>query len=187
MSGGRFNYAQSYIWQIVEDIETIIANNNSTDRWGDRYELSEAVLQKLEEAIPVLKAAYVYAQRIDWFISGDDGEDTFFKRLASDLEKVSKGGNTSKHTPGPWEVIDSFSPSVKEIKGPSFTIAATMWATDLTEKDYQNRRADLHLIAAAPDLLEALKSIVGDSSIQRVSDDLHKKARAAIAKAKGEA
>lgn len=40
---------------------------------------------------------------------------------------------------------------------------------------------------AAPDLLEALKSIVGDSSIQRVSDDLHKKARAAIAKAKGEA
>jgi hypothetical protein len=34
-----------------------------------------------------------------------------------------------------------------------------MWATDLTEDYYQKRLADLHLIAAAPELLEALKVI----------------------------
>lgn len=64
----------------------------------------------------------------------------------------------SKHTSGPWEVMDSFYPSIKEVVGPSFNVKAVMWATDLTEKDYQERSADLRLIAAAPDLLEALES-----------------------------
>jgi hypothetical protein len=63
----------------------------------------------------------------------------------------------SKHTPGPWEVMDGFYPSMKEVFGASFKINCVMWATDLTEEDYQKRKADLHLIAAAPDLLKALK------------------------------
>ena len=95
----------------------------------------------------------------------------------------------SKHTPGPWEVIDGFYPSVKEIKGPSFTITAVMLATDLTQKDYKNRHADLHLIAAAPDLLNALEQLV---AVKDYSDRIWgatfdwDAARAAIAKAKGE-
>ena len=96
----------------------------------------------------------------------------------------------SKHTPGPWEVIDGFYPSVKEIKGPSFTIAAVMWATDLTQKDYKNRHADLHLIAAAPDLLKALEGLL-DCAIYGFGlpddNEFSLNARAAIAKAKGEA
>lgn len=30
----------------------------------------------------------VYVQRIDWLASGDDGEDSFHKRLEADLEKL---------------------------------------------------------------------------------------------------
>lgn len=68
----------------------------------------------------------------------------------------------SKHTPGPWEMMDSFYPSIKEVVGPSFNVKAVMWATDLTERDYQERLADLRLIAAAPDLLEACKAALSD-------------------------
>jgi hypothetical protein len=46
-------------------------------------------------------------------------------------------------------------------------------------------KANARLIAAAPDLLEALESIVGGST-QRVSAELQTKAQAAIAKAKGD-
>lgn len=65
----------------------------------------------------------------------------------------------TKHTPGPWTVVDGVYPSFKEVSGPSFKVSAVMWATDLTEDDYSKRTSDLHLIAAAPELLEALKSM----------------------------
>ena len=47
------------------------------------------------------------------------------------------------------------------------------------------QKANARLIAAAPDLLEALESIVGGST-QRVSAELQTKAQAAIAKARGD-
>jgi hypothetical protein len=67
---------------------------------------------------------------------------------------------SKQHTQGPWSVIDGHYPSFKEISGPSFKISVVMWATDLTEDDYRKRDADLHLISAAPDLLEALKACI---------------------------
>ena len=94
----------------------------------------------------------------------------------------------SKHTPGPWEVMDSFYPSIKEVVGPSFNVKAVMWATDLTEKDYQERSADLRLIAAAPDLLEALNTWLEQYSAEEYKDCLEVvKTRAALAKARGSA
>jgi hypothetical protein len=66
---------------------------------------------------------------------------------------------STKHTPGPWAVTNGHYPSFKQIRGPSFKISVVMWATDLTEDDYRKRDADMHLIAAAPDLLEALEMV----------------------------
>ena len=90
----------------------------------------------------------------------------------------------SKHTPGPWSVVAGHYPGIKEISGPSFAIKAVMWATDLTEDDYQKRYADLRLIAAAPDLLEALEDMLGWQTL--APDDVVTAARAATAKARGE-
>jgi hypothetical protein len=36
----------------------------------------------------VLRQAYVYAQRIDWLVCGDDGEDSFQRRLKFEMEKL---------------------------------------------------------------------------------------------------
>ena len=101
---------------------------------------------------------------------------------------------STEHTQGPWAVTQSHYPSITEISGPSFGIKAVMWATDLTEEDYQKRLADLRLIAAAPDLLEALQDayeILGISYPLTAPDSdkrslVLSKTRAAIAKATGE-
>lgn len=93
------------------------------------------------------------------------------------------------HTPGPWVVADGHYPSFKNVVGPSFKISAVMWATDLNEGDYEARTADLHLIAAAPDLLEALERLSDQCDRWRYLDqkitDAEKNARAVINKAKG--
>lgn len=42
----------------------------------------------MRDGVEALKTAYVYAQRIDWFLSGDDGEESFVSRLNDELEKL---------------------------------------------------------------------------------------------------
>lgn len=87
----------------------------------------------------------------------------------------------SKHTPGPWKIVDAWNYYMVEGQNDEEII----WQDGPYQTPTINK-ANACLIAAAPDLLEALEAIVGNSSIQRVSDELHAKARAAIAKAKGE-
>ena len=91
----------------------------------------------------------------------------------------------TKFTPGPWEVVDhEHYPSFREVRGPSFNVKAVMVATDLTFADYLQRDADLHLIAAAPDLYDALCDMVSDhAEISQATLDF---ARRALAKARGE-
>ena len=45
-------------------------------------------IQEFRNGVEILKKASVYAQRIDWLISGDDGEDSFHQRLKEDLNKL---------------------------------------------------------------------------------------------------
>ena len=77
MSGGTFNYMQYRINDIVEEIK---------DNFDRGY--SEKVEEKFREGIKALKIAQIYAQRIDWLIAGDDGEETFLRRLKSDLDDI---------------------------------------------------------------------------------------------------
>jgi hypothetical protein len=37
-----------------------------------------------------IRVAAVYAQRIDWLISGDDGEESFLERLKEELGQLEK-------------------------------------------------------------------------------------------------
>ena len=81
MSGGHFNYAQYKIGDIADSIEQLIFDD-SEDSDG-RY--SDETISEFRTALRLLRRAEIYAQRIDWLVSCDDGEETFHKRLALDL------------------------------------------------------------------------------------------------------
>lgn len=49
---------------------------------------TEETLREFRNGIAILKRASIYARRIDWLLSGDDGEDTFHKRLKTELLKL---------------------------------------------------------------------------------------------------
>lgn len=92
MSGGHFNYKQHTLLDIADDIGSQILSNDSTeknefgDNIGNRY--SPETIAQFEKAVKALKLAYVYAQRIDWLLSGDDGEDSFHKRLQAQIGEL---------------------------------------------------------------------------------------------------
>lgn len=92
MSGGHFSYSQSHIRGIADEIEDMIGNNGSqdVDRWGyqKHCDWPPEVIEQFQIAVRKLHEAYVYAQRIDWLVSGDDGEDSFLRRLKEDLAKL---------------------------------------------------------------------------------------------------
>ena len=94
MSGGHFNYNQYNIDQIANDIELLINNNDSeeTNEWGEVVGsgFSPEIVDKFREAVTQLRRAYVYAQRIDWLVSGDDGEESFHHRLEKDLSEIKE-------------------------------------------------------------------------------------------------
>jgi len=81
MSGGHFDYSQYKILQIAEEIEKIISEN-------DHYRFSSDIIEEFVNAIYILKKAYIYAQRIDWLVSDDDGEESFKERLFEELYKL---------------------------------------------------------------------------------------------------
>ena len=112
MSGGHFDYKQWHINEIADSIERIVENNGREktkeelkeesyhdNYWDERYpedlhhyKYPDEVIKKFKDGIIILKQAAIYAHRIDWLISGDDGNESFIERLQNDLSKL-KGGN----------------------------------------------------------------------------------------------
>ena len=94
MSGGHFEYKQYDIAMIADEIENIIKNNDSddVDSYGDKVGrgFSKPTIKKFKNAVIELRRAHIMAQRIDWLISGDDGEDSFHSRWESDLLTLGK-------------------------------------------------------------------------------------------------
>lgn len=93
MSGGHFNYQQYRLHDIAEEIRELIASNNSQHKnsWGETVgrEYRPETIAEFEKAVHALNVAAVYAQRVDWLVSCDDGEDSFHRRLADELAKLS--------------------------------------------------------------------------------------------------
>jgi len=93
MSGGYFDYSQYNITRIADDVDSLIRDNNLTelDEWGtyrSGRNFSPEVIVKFKEALTLLRKAEIYAQRIDWLVSGDDSEQNFLKRLEEDLRRT---------------------------------------------------------------------------------------------------
>lgn len=99
-----------------------------------------------------------------------------------------------KHTPGPW-VLDSIFPDIDgyKIRGGTLSYRKGPRLIAVVKKQDQSplsedHQATAHLIAAAPDLLEALRDITNVCAsvdfAHRISGVIDK-ARAAISKAQG--
>ena len=92
MSGGHWNYSQRHMQDIADDLGGLIYTNDSREKneWGDNigWHYSPETIAEFEKAVKALRLAYVYAQRIDWLLSGDDGEDSFHIRLQAQLGEL---------------------------------------------------------------------------------------------------
>lgn len=58
------------------------------DKFHTKY--PDEVIEKMKEGIEILKKAQIYAHRIDWLFSCDDGEESFLRRLEEDLNELNK-------------------------------------------------------------------------------------------------
>ncbi len=103
MSGGYFSFDNYKIDEVAERVERLLhaALNGHYDD-DDQYSSWEKKLianapaelkSTFNDAVICLKKAAVYAHRIDWLLSGDDGEESFLKRLKDQLNEIDKGKN----------------------------------------------------------------------------------------------
>lgn len=104
MSGGAFDYAQFKLQMIIESIKDEVEHNNelpypNADNPFDEYanklfhengdkKWNDDTIEEFKKGLEYLCKAYIYAQRIDWLLSGDDSEESFHKRLKKDLEEI---------------------------------------------------------------------------------------------------
>ena len=118
MSGGHFDYYQWHIRDIVysledyiyghpldeEDIDYYIEDHWLEDKEKEYviknkhtvpnlYEYSKETIKEFKKGLAILRKAYVYAQRIDWLLSGDDGEESFHERLKEELNNLKNKKN----------------------------------------------------------------------------------------------
>jgi glutamyl-tRNA reductase len=112
MSGGHFDYKQHQITLIIDDLQEVIDKNRverteeelRQEYWyGDNmkeyyekypdqklyYNYSDETIEEFKKGLYYLKLAHIYTQRIDWLLSGDDGEESFFKRLKEELKELT--------------------------------------------------------------------------------------------------
>jgi hypothetical protein len=92
--------------------------------------------------------------------------------------------NTTKHTKGPWEVVND---AGLTIQAPLMTVCMDN-SIDAKKRPKENK-ANFNLIAAAPDMIEALKEVLSSldctSGFMHISPEAITKTRQAIAKAEG--
>lgn len=108
-----------------------------------------------------------------------------------------------KHTPGPWKKVkfsedqwrcpmreDSMTTTGRLIhseEGEAVAMAVTAYPSWTDEEKEAELEANARLIAAAPELLEALKGLLNYENLGAYArSDVRKQARAAIAKATGD-
>jgi hypothetical protein len=106
MSGGYFDHKQYELTYISDSIRDIIESNDSThvNSWGSAVGrgYSEATLTRLMECVGFLHIAKIYTHRIDWLLSGDDGEDSFHVRLNTELAELGLGPEDDTPSPPEW-------------------------------------------------------------------------------------
>jgi hypothetical protein len=83
MSGGHFQHQQYIIGDIANTIRCEIIKNRDA-----KYKFSQKTINEFRKGIKILKQAEIYADRIDWLLSGDDSENSFHNRLKEELKEA---------------------------------------------------------------------------------------------------
>ena len=89
MSGGHFQYQQYRIEEIAVEIDEMIESNDDEtlnqygERRGNKY--PPEIIEKFKEAAHTLRQAAEMTQRVDWLVSGDDGENSFMRRWEKEV------------------------------------------------------------------------------------------------------
>lgn len=70
----------------------VVVYENESEAWADgnwHFDVEDSsVLDDMKKGLIALKVAAIYAQRIDWLLSGDDGEESFKRRLKEELDAL---------------------------------------------------------------------------------------------------
>lgn len=93
MSGGAFDYIQYRIEQAADQVNSEIRRcdpDRLPDEYGYKREYLQETLAKFRECESTLRKAAVMLQRVDWLVSGDDGEDSFHRRWEEELGKLGQ-------------------------------------------------------------------------------------------------
>ena len=94
------------LWQMVvpkifphadyESKEELKEEGWRNDDWYEKYpedlnhyEYPEEVIEQFKKAAEAVRIAQIYIQRMDWLLSGDDGEESFLRRLNEELKNKS--------------------------------------------------------------------------------------------------
>jgi hypothetical protein len=104
MSGGYFDYKQYTITDIEDELQHVLKRlevdpDTSENEYDENRSLKPYIddipkfKEKINTAINYLKKTSVYINRIDYFLSQDDGEETFYKRLKEELKQIDPEEN----------------------------------------------------------------------------------------------
>jgi vancomycin permeability regulator SanA len=93
MSGGRFEYKQHHIQDIIDGIQCVLDGQNLPIKEDSDYsqpKYSPKTIKKFQKAVKTLKKAYMMAHSIDYLLCGDTSEDSFNEHWKIEMKKIKE-------------------------------------------------------------------------------------------------
>jgi hypothetical protein len=84
MSGGYFDYNQYTLDDVADQVKELVEKNKN------QFNYKPNTIKKFQETIHFLRRTAEMVQRIDWLVSGDDGEESFHKRWKEEVRPLNK-------------------------------------------------------------------------------------------------
>jgi hypothetical protein len=92
MSGGHFNHKQFAFAEIAEQISDVLETeaNPGVNQWGERtdYGFRPDTLDNIKSILMLVKIAQVYVSELDYLLSSDTSEDSFFSNINDRLDAL---------------------------------------------------------------------------------------------------